>query len=138
MKKTVLIITMIFGFVFSGNAQSEKVKQKINKRIEKINKQIIASNPDAALTTDQREKIFDLLLTMRKNIKKIKKEHKGEDNQEKLIKAERKRINKIIYNEILTKEQKDARKATRLKNKKTRKIKKIRTRKINQNKNKKL
>ncbi len=119
MKKVVLIsLVFLIGFVFSGNAQSKKVNQKINEKIEKINRQIIASNPEAALTNEQREKIYELLLGLRKKIKELKKEHKGDDNLKELIKAERKKVNKIIFNKILTPEQKKARRATKRKNKK--------------------
>ncbi len=118
MKKIILTLFMLIGFVLSSNAQSPKVKKQINKRIEKINKQITASNPSAALTSDQKSKIFDLLFQLKKKIKELKKEHPDSGEFKELKKAETKKVNKIIFNKILTKEQKAARKETRKKRKK--------------------
>lgn len=118
MKKIVFTIFMLIGFVLSSNAQSAKVKQKINKRIENINRQITETNPSAALTAEQKSKIFDLLFQLKKKIKELKKEHPDSGEFKELKKNETKKVNKIIFNEILTKEQKAARKATRKKHKK--------------------
>ena len=113
MKKFIVTVFAILGFVLSTQAQSEKVKTKINKKIEKINQSIVASNDKAALTPEQKEKIFVLLLDLQKTVKKIKKENAGADNLKELMKAESKKVNKKINKEILTKEQRQAKKMTR-------------------------
>jgi len=118
MKKIILTAFAILGFVFSTQAQSEKVKTKINKKIEKINQSIVASNEKAALTPEQKEKIFVLLLDLQKTVKKIKKENAGAENLKELLKAETKKVNKQINKEILTKKQRQAKKATKQKKKK--------------------
>ena len=118
MKKLVFSLMMIIGFTLSSQAQSEKLKSKINKKIEKINLSIVQSDKSAALTPKQKEQIFVILLEAQKNMKAIKKVHKGEDNLKELLKAVSKKANKRISKEVLTKQQRAAKKKTRQKNKK--------------------
>jgi len=121
MKKLVLSLMMIVAFTISSNAQSDKVKAKINKKIEKIDQSITASDKSAALTPKQKEKIFVLLLDLHKRTKKIKKGNKEAANLKDLIKAENKKVNKIIFKEVLTKKQRTARKMTMQKKKEAKK-----------------
>jgi len=117
MKKLVFSLMMIIGFTLSSQAQSEKVKTKINKKIEKINQSIVQSDKSAALTSKQKEQIFTILFEAQKTMKAFKKEHKGDDNLKTLLKAVSKKANKRISKEVLTKKQRAAKKKTRLKNK---------------------
>jgi len=117
MKKVIFSLLLLIGFSMSIQAQSEKVKTKINKKIEKINQSIVQSDKEAALTSEQREKIFIILLEVQKNTKAIKKEHKGDDNLKELMKAASKKANKKINKEVLSKKQRAAKKLTRQKNK---------------------
>jgi len=123
MKKLVFSLMMIIGFTLSSQAQTKKTKinkkieTKINKKIEKINLSIIKSDKSAALTHKQKEQIFEILFEAQKNMKAIKKAHKGEDNLKELLKAESKKANKRINKEVLSKQQRAAKKKTRLNNK---------------------
>ena len=110
MKKLIFSLIMIIGFILSSQAQSEKTKTKINRKIEKINVSIVQADSSAALTSKQREEIFSILLKSQKNIIAIKKAHKNDENLKELIKIENKKALKKINKKILTKQQRQAKK----------------------------
>lgn len=107
MKKTLFAYILFLGLGMTGFAQSDKLTKKATEKVEQLNAEIIAGDKSEALTDDQKETIFNLHVERLKELRKVKKAG-GE-------KEERKELNKKyiqqIYKEILTKEQKKARKA---------------------------
>ena len=118
MKQLIFTALLLVGFAFSGFAQSDKMKEKANKKIEKINTQITNGNENAALTEEQKEKIYTLEIEKLKKIKSLRKEVKDKTVLKEKIKALNKEEGKEISQNILTKEQKKAKKAAREKTKK--------------------
>ncbi len=118
MKKLIFTALLLIGFTFSGFAQSDKMKEKANQKIEKINTQIIKGNESVALTDEQKEKIYALEIEKLKKIKSLRKEIKDKTVLKEKIKALNKAEGKEISQNILTKEQKKARKMAKEKIKK--------------------
>ena len=113
MKRIFFTVLLLIGFVATGFSQSDKMKEKATAKVEKINTSIVKGNKSLALTDEQRTKIYELQIESLKEIKKIRKEKYGTKKQKTLIKAEHKRVGAYISQNILTKEQKKARKKAR-------------------------
>jgi len=118
MKKIFFTILFLIGFAVTGFSQSDKMKERALAKVEKINASIVEGNKDLALTGEQRTKIYELQIESLKVINKIRKEKYEKEKQQTLIKTEHKRVGKYIAQNILTKDQKKARKDARAKNKK--------------------
>lgn len=116
--KTLLALICLLAFANIGFAQSAKMQEKAAAKVEKINTQITSVNAELALTDEQRTQLTDLEIKRMKGVKEIKK---GEGTEEE-IKAKKKEFNKSISKEmnkeILTKDQRLARKEARQKSKK--------------------
>ncbi len=104
---------MLIAFTVTGFAQSDKLKEATNKKVEALNSQIVATDASLALSNEQREQIYNIYVERLKELKKAKKE--GSSKEE--IKAINKKYFKKINSEVLTQEQMKARK----KNKKNKK-----------------
>lgn len=118
MKKIIFTALLLIGFTFSGFSQSDKMKEKANQKIEKINTQITNGNEKVALTDAQKEKIYTLEIEKLKKIKSLRKEITDKEVLKEKIKALNKEEGKEISQNILTKEQKKARKLAKENNKK--------------------
>jgi hypothetical protein len=110
MKKSLLTSILFLGIIISGFAQSIKLEEKAHAKVAQLNTQIIDSNKSAALTDDQKEKIYAIELDKLNTIKALKKDISD--------KTELKEKSKLVYQEsskalmaLLTKEQKVAKKA---------------------------
>ncbi|MAZ28680.1 MAG: hypothetical protein CL868_16585 [Cytophagaceae bacterium] len=106
MKKHMITLVMAIMTVGSIFAQSDKMKEEAQKKVDELNEQIVSGDPTLALTEEQQGKLYDLYITMFKDIKTEKKDGGGKED----IKEARKAVNKKIFGEILTKEQRKARK----------------------------
>lgn len=113
MKKTIYTALLLMCFTFSSFAQSDKMKEQATQKIEKINTQITNGNENVALTNSQKEKIYTLEFEKLKKIKRLRKEVSDKDELKEKIKALNKEEAKEISQNILTKEQKKARKIAR-------------------------
>lgn len=113
MKKIIITLIVLIGFAFTGFSQSDKMKEKANAKVEKINTSIIAGDATLGLSEEQKTKIYELQIADLKEMKAIKKSEKDKEKRKELTKALRKKTGKEISNTILTKEQKKARKKAR-------------------------
>jgi len=88
-------------------AQSEKLIEKANEKVEELNKQILAGGDDTlALTDAQKAQIQALHIERIKELRKAKKAG-GDKDGNKVI---NKKYFQKIYKEILTKQQMKAKK----------------------------
>jgi len=106
MKKILLVLILISGFTFSSFGQSEKLKEKATELVEKLNTQITAGDKSQGLSDEQREQVAAIHIERIKESRKAKKDGASEED----IKAINKKYYKKVYDEVLTKEQKQARK----------------------------
>ncbi len=115
MKNTKLLLTLLTLFLFTGIgfSQSAKVQQKAADKVEEMNTMIVSINPDAALSVEQKEKIEALNVEKMMGVRKIKKSEATEEEKEVKRKALIKEISQKINKEILTKEQRQAKKEAR-------------------------
>ena len=118
MKKLMFICLLLIGFASNGFAQSDKMKEKANAAIEKLNTELVNIDESLALTEDQRTKMMDIHLGRIKELKKIQKAESDKDKRKELSKPVNKKHYKMIYAEVLTKEQRMARSKERKKKQK--------------------
>ena len=107
MKKIVFACILFLGLGFAGFAQSDKVKEKATQKMEELNKEIIAADKSLALSEEQKTQIYEIHVERIMASRKANKA--GVEDEEK--KALNKKYFKQIFNDVLTKEQKKARKA---------------------------
>lgn len=106
MKKVIMTCLLMLGFIISGFSQSEeKMMEKAKEKVEELNAEIIEGDASLALSEAQKEKIYNLHLTKMQEAKKLKN---AKVDKEK-IKASNKVYNQQIFKDVLTKEQKKAR-----------------------------
>lgn len=106
MKKLFFTALLLIAFTSTGISQSDKLKEKATEQVEKLNTQIIAGDESQALSDEQREQVSTIHIERIKEFRKAKKNGASEED----IKAINKKHFKRIYGEVLTKEQKQARK----------------------------
>ncbi len=107
MKKVLFICVLFLGFgLTTSEAQSKKMKEKATEKVELLNNEIIAGNKSVALSDIQKYQITEIHLERLKVLKAYRKT--GSDKAE--IKKINKRFFKIIFEDVLTKPQKKARK----------------------------
>lgn len=106
MKKTLFTLLLVFGLSTISLAQSDKMKEKINEKIEKLNQEIMDGDASQSLSESQKEEVFKIEFNKLKEVRAAKKANSSKED----IKAIHKKYGKILYQEILTKEQKKARK----------------------------
>jgi len=107
MKKLFFTIMLIAGLSVSVQAQSDKIKEKAAEKTEELNAQIIAGDASLALSDEQKEKLTALYTEMLMDLRMVRKD----DGDKEEMKAARKEYNQRIFGEILSKEQRKARKA---------------------------
>ncbi len=115
MKKIVFTILLLIGFTATGFAQSDKIKEKATASIEKLNTELASIDKSLALTDDQRSKMNDIHISRLQELKKIRKAESDKEKRKELSKPVNKKHYKIIYSEVLTKEQRTARSKERKK-----------------------
>lgn len=118
MKKLVFICLLFVGLTATGFAQSDKMKEKANAAIEKLNKDLVGIDESLALTEDQQAKIYDIQINRLKELKKIQKAESDKEKRKELSKPVNKKYYKMIYSEVLTKEQRMERSKARKKKQK--------------------
>jgi len=106
MKKLIALFILFLGLSVTGFAQADKIKEKATELVEKLNSEIIAGDASMALNDDQKEQINQIHIERIKETRKLRKSGTEEED----IKAVNKKYFQKIYNEVLTKEQKQARK----------------------------
>ncbi len=107
MKKVFFICVLFLGFGLTvGKAQSKKMKEKATAKVEVLNSEIIVGNKSVALSDIQKYQITEIHMERLKTLKEYRKT--GSDKEE--IKKINKRYFKIIFDDVLTKPQKKARK----------------------------
>lgn len=107
-----LISICCVGTAFGQKAnKAEKMDAQAMEKVEKLNQQIIAGDASAALTAEQVETVKAAYVEMAKQIHAVKKEGGTKEEQKEQMKAIRKAANKTINKEVLTKEQRKAKKA---------------------------
>jgi hypothetical protein len=105
MKTTFLTLTLFFTLLTAGFSQSEKLKTKIEEKIEEINTDILAGDSTQALSDEQRAKIFEIEFSRVKAVRKAKKDNATDEDLKEIHKSH----GKQIYSDVLTKDQKKAR-----------------------------
>ena len=106
MKKILFTCLLLIGFTVSGFAQSEKLKEKANEKVEELNAQIMEGDPSAGLTDTQKSQIAEIHIQRIKESRKLRKEGASDDD----LKAVNKKYFKQIFSDVLTKEQRQANK----------------------------
>ncbi len=107
MKKVLFICVLFLGFGgTTGEAQSKKMQEKAAEKVEILNKEIIAGNKSLALNDIQKYQITEIHMERLKALKQYKMT--GSDKAE--LKEINKKYFKIIFDDVLTKAQKKARK----------------------------
>jgi 1,2-phenylacetyl-CoA epoxidase PaaB subunit len=106
MKKILFTLILLLGFVFTSQAQSEKVKDKATEKVEELNNQIVAGDKSLALSDEQKTQIQEIHV---ERIMAVRKANKAGTDKEEIKQINKKYFQKI-YNEVLTKKQKKARK----------------------------
>ncbi|TXG36064.1 hypothetical protein [Seonamhaeicola maritimus] len=113
MKKTILAITLFVGVSISGFAQTDKMKETANEKVEALNTEIIAGDISQALSDEQKTQIYTIHIERLIELRQAKKD--GADKEAN--KVINKKYFKKIFQEVLTKEQMKARKAAKEKSK---------------------
>lgn len=117
MKKLIFICLLFVGLSATGFAQSDKMKEKANAAIEKLNKDLVGIDKSLALTEDQKTKIYDIQINRLKELKEIQKAESDKEKRKEISKPVNKKYYKMIYTEVLTKKQRMERSEARKKNK---------------------
>lgn len=116
MKKMKFILTILSMFLFvTASFSQSKAEQKAMDKVEKINAMIVAGDADLALSDDQKKQMVELYVANTKATRKIKKSDATEEEIKEQTKALRKVLNQKVNKEILTKEQRKAKKAGKAK-----------------------
>jgi len=106
MKKLIALFILFLGLSVTSFAQADKIREKATEKVEELNSQIIAGDESLALSDEQRDQVTNIHIERIKEYRKAKKE--GATDEE--IKVIQNKHFQKIYNEVLTKEQKQARK----------------------------
>ncbi|MDY7396790.1 hypothetical protein UMM65_16195 [Aureibaculum sp. 2210JD6-5] len=111
MKKTIIIFTvLLLGLMATGFSQSKKIQKKVIKKIESLDESIVKVNKEAALTDKQKETLKVIYAEQFVKIEKIKNEVIDTEKRKAQIKQINRKYIKIINKEVLTNEQKKAKK----------------------------
>lgn len=117
MKITNILLTILSLFIFTNIsfAQSEKkANQLAENRVLEINEMITSVNPDAELTSEQKIQIKELHIKRTKKIQAIKRNNAlTEEEKASKIVALRKEFGRNYSRDILTKEQRLAKKESK-------------------------
>lgn len=99
-------IFMLMGQIAYG--QNVKMQERARAQVEKLNDQIVSGNPNAGLTQEQQEKILNSYMEKFRKIRKLRTSEMDDEQKEAKIKGLHKETAQIINMEILTKEQRQA------------------------------
>ncbi len=116
MKKLKFLFPFLALFLLAGQpafAQNAKMQERAEEQLEALNEKIVQGNPDAALTPEQRKKILALYLDKQVKMKEIRQSDLGDDEKAEKRKELNKETARIINQEILTKEQRQAKREAR-------------------------
>lgn len=107
--KSILLLLLTVCCLGTGFGQkSGKVEKMAMEKTEKLNQSIIAGDAEAALTTAQAKEITATYVQMTKDVRAVKKSGGEAAEIKEAQKAIRKAANQKINKEILTKEQRAA------------------------------
>ncbi|WP_228853000.1 hypothetical protein [Aegicerativicinus sediminis] len=107
MKRIITTLIVLISLSFTAYSQNQKIKDAAKEKVEELNQEIIAGNKDLALSQDQKDKIYSLHIARIEEVRKARKN--GSDKDE--LKVINKKYFQQIYNDVLSKEQKKARRA---------------------------
>ncbi len=115
MKKYRILIIMasLFFMTSFGYAQSADIQKLAQERVSSIEAEIVAGNPVLALSIEQRQKIKALHIKRTTQIREIRGSDLAEGVKNEKVKAEIKAFNQALIQEILSKEQSQARRDAR-------------------------
>lgn len=117
MKISNTLLTILTLFLFSNMAfaqNNKKATQLAEDRVQEINNMITSINPDAELSSDQKMKIIELHINRTKKIQAVKKNDSlSEEEKKSKIVALRKEFGRTYSKEILTQEQRQAKKESK-------------------------
>ncbi|KQC33342.1 hypothetical protein AAU57_08455 [Nonlabens sp. YIK11] len=108
MKKIIFVLLISIATAFSAQAQSKKVKEKAQEKVEELNEQLSSISADLALTEVQQKKILDLEIEKIVGQRSVNKEDDLKDDEKKEQKKEVRKEYRKSLNKILTKEQRKA------------------------------
>ncbi|HRD79848.1 MAG TPA: hypothetical protein PLL53_03745 [Saprospiraceae bacterium] len=95
----------------TGFAQQDaKLKEKAMEKVNEINTEIVSVNPKAALTEEQKTQIVEVELQKLKDIRDLKKQALPEEETKEKQKAINQAAGQKISKDILTPDQRKARK----------------------------
>ncbi|MCF1191035.1 hypothetical protein LRR18_05510 [Mangrovimonas sp. AS39] len=106
MKKIITTFILILGLTITGFSQSDNMKEKAMEKVNELNEQIVEGDKSLALSKEQKDQVYELHLA---RLQELKIERKAGGDQDKM-KAINKKYFKQIFNDVLTKDQKKARK----------------------------
>ena len=105
-----LFLIFLCCFATISNAQSSKITDLAENRVQEINELITSVNPDAALSGDQKKQIKDLHIKRTEEIQKIKKSDLSETEKNTKIVDLRRTFGRTYSRDILNQEQRKAKK----------------------------
>jgi|GEM_PF-2526616 len=111
--RTISIVALVLGLTVATQAQSEKVIAKAAEKVETLNAKIVKGDATLELSEEQKVQATDIYAKMLVDIRKAKKGTADEDAKQEQVKAIRKAAGKKISMEVLTKAQRQARKAAK-------------------------
>jgi len=104
MKKIILACILFIGYSAVGFSQSKNIKENAKGIVKKLNDEIVSVDKSAALTEDQQTALYNIHL---KRLEALKDARDSGAPKEKM-KAINKKYYQQIYQTVLTKEQKKA------------------------------
>ncbi|WP_194767889.1 hypothetical protein [Tamlana sp. I1] len=106
MKQLKIATTLFLLLTFSGFAQSDKVIEKANEKVEEINTQIITGDRSQALSEAQRFEVKLLFINRSRELENAREAGTYEADNKAIIK----KYSQKLFKEVLTKDQMKARK----------------------------
>ena len=106
--KVLMTILSMFVVIGATSAQSEGADKKAAKKVTELNEQLVAIDASLALTDDQVEQAHETFKTGIKEMNQVRKSAESKDAGKEATKPIRRKMNKKIRKEILTKEQRKA------------------------------
>jgi hypothetical protein len=109
MKYTLALLIILLAGT-AGFGQTKKMIEKANEKVEELNQWIVSVNPELALTDDQKEEVRQLHVQKLIDIKAINKSDLSDEAKKEERQKIYKKVGKTIHNDVLTKEQRKAKK----------------------------
>lgn len=111
MKKIITLCFFLIGIVTASFGQSEKLEDRAQEKVDTFNEPLLEAK--VGLTDRQKQDLKVIYIAQLKEIKQVRKEYKDSENKKVKLKEVYQKYSKQIHQEILTKEQKQARKKAR-------------------------